>query len=661
MLPKFLFGLRLWAAVCLALYIAFWLELDNAYWAGASAAAVCQPILGASLRKGSFRMIGTIVGAVAIVALTACFPQNGPAFLLGLALWGGACTFLATLLNNFATYAAALAGFTAAIIASDQFDAVGGLNGDAFMLAVTRASEICIGIVCAGVVTAGTDFGGARRRLAIQLAALAAEIAERFGASLSLVGAEQASARPLRHGLVARVVALNPVIDQAIGEASDLRSRRSELRAAIDGLFAVLSGWRAVANCLEWLPRDQGKREADLVLQCLPQELHSAFSHPNATIWKTDPAHLRRACGAAARTLVARAADTPSHRLLADGAAEALLGMSRVLDGLMLLTKPLEAVPRRNVARFHLPDLLPALINAARAFLTIAVVELFWIATAWPHGATAVIWASIVVILFSPRDNQAYATAKAFMLGVSLMIVVAAIVKFTVLPLDESFAGFSLAVALVLIPVGALAAQPWQTTTFVAMAALFVPLLAPANQATYDTAQFYNSAVAIFAGMSTAALAILLLPPLSPAARVRRILALTLRDLRRLAKGKLPAMTADWEGRVYRRFVGLPAQLEPLQLAWLVATLSIGTEIVRLRRTARRCAFGTDLDAALDALARGDCGSAVDDLARIDRGLAAGPVIEQGALARLRARGSILVISETLARHRAYFDALQPS
>src|SRR5881392_952836 len=74
--PPLLFGLRLWASVCLALYVAFCLELDNAYWAGTSAAIVCQPHLGASLRKGWFRMIGTVVGAVAIVVLTACFPQD---------------------------------------------------------------------------------------------------------------------------------------------------------------------------------------------------------------------------------------------------------------------------------------------------------------------------------------------------------------------------------------------------------------------------------------------------------------------------------------------------------------------------------------------------------------------------------------------------------
>src|SRR6202140_5953416 len=82
--PALLFGLRLWAAVCLALYIAFWLQLDNASWAGTSAALVCQPLLGASLRKGWFRMIGTLVGAAGIVMLTACFPPNRVGFLVGL-------------------------------------------------------------------------------------------------------------------------------------------------------------------------------------------------------------------------------------------------------------------------------------------------------------------------------------------------------------------------------------------------------------------------------------------------------------------------------------------------------------------------------------------------------------------------------------------------
>ena len=45
--PPLLFGLRLWASVSLALYVTYWLELDNPYWAGTTAAIVCQPHLGA--------------------------------------------------------------------------------------------------------------------------------------------------------------------------------------------------------------------------------------------------------------------------------------------------------------------------------------------------------------------------------------------------------------------------------------------------------------------------------------------------------------------------------------------------------------------------------------------------------------------------------------
>src|ERR1700729_1734841 len=126
--PSLLFGLRLWMAVCLALFVAFWLELDNPFWAGTSAAVVCQPQLGASLRKGWFRMIGTMVGATMIVVLTACFPQDRIAFLVLLALWCGLCAFATTVLRNFASYSAALAGFTAAIIAADNFGATGGAS-----------------------------------------------------------------------------------------------------------------------------------------------------------------------------------------------------------------------------------------------------------------------------------------------------------------------------------------------------------------------------------------------------------------------------------------------------------------------------------------------------------------------------------------------------
>jgi uncharacterized membrane protein YccC len=133
-----LYGVRLWASVCLALYVAFALELDNPFWAGTSAAIVCLPQLGASLRKGWYRLIGTLIGATMSVVLTACFLQERGLFLGALALWCGICAFMATVLRNFASYSAALAGYTVAIVAGGLLGATGGVNGDAaFLLAVS--------------------------------------------------------------------------------------------------------------------------------------------------------------------------------------------------------------------------------------------------------------------------------------------------------------------------------------------------------------------------------------------------------------------------------------------------------------------------------------------------------------------------------------------
>jgi len=641
--------------VSLALYVAFWLELDNAYWAGTSAAIVCQPSLGASLRKASFRMIGTVVGAVAIVVLTACFPQSRIGFLMGLAAWGAACGFVATILRNFASYGAALAGFTAVVIASDLLGATGGANGEAFTLALTRVSEICIGIVCAGIVVAGTDFGRARDQLAVQFARLSAEVTA--GLSDTLAGPVGEETRSARRDLIRRVIALEPIIDEAIGETSDLRYRLRGLQAAVEGLFVALSGWRVVANHLELLPNDQRKREANAVLRNLPWELRSTPRRGDATLWTADPPHLRRVCAAAVRALVTLPADTPSLRLLADGTAEALIGISRALNGVVLLTASDQGVPQARVARVRVPDLLPALVNATRVLIVIGVVELFWIATAWPSGALAVTWSAIFVITFSPAADQAYTSAKWRLLGIILAAVLAAIVKFAMLPGSENFVSLAIAIGLVLIPAAALSTLSWEAAMFGAIASWFTPLVAPENQIIYDTQQFYNSALAIVAGAGAATLAFRLLPPLSPALRARRLLALTLRDLRRLPTAPILPTRGRWESKVYGRLSVLPEQAEPLQRAQLLAALSVGTEIIRLRRIARRIRLGVDIDVALEGVALGQSALATERLARIYDGLDVVPAAGARAPITLRVQGSIRAICEALVRHAPYFDS----
>jgi uncharacterized membrane protein YccC len=200
--------------------------------------------------------------------------------------------------------------------------------------------------------------------------------------------------------------------------------------------------------------------------------------------------------------------------------------------------------------------------------------------------------------------------------------------------------------------VGAFLVVQWQPAIFTGIVTSFVPLLAPTNPMSYDTQQFHNSALAIVAGVGAGALSFRLLPPLSPAFRTRRLLVLTLRDLRRLARGPTPGTPKDWEGRMYGRFAALPDQAQPLQRSQLMAAFSVGTEIIQLRRICHRFDLSLGLDAALEALVRGDCAMATEKLTEFDAALASRP----GA-AELRARGLILAISDSLTQHAAYFDA----
>jgi uncharacterized membrane protein YccC len=200
-------------------------------------------------------------------------------------------------------------------------------------------------------------------------------------------------------------------------------------------------------------------------------------------------------------------------------------------------------------------------------------------------------------------------------------------------------------------------AQPWQTAMFTGMALIFVPLLTPANQMSYDTVQFYNNALAIVGGVGTAAVSFRLLPPLSPACRMRRLLALTLRDLRRLTRGPIPRTPDDWEDRMCGRFAAIPDQAQPLQRSQLMAAFSLGSKIIQLRHIAQKLDLDAALDGALDDLAEGQSAIAVERLALVDQALASHP---GAAPAVLDARGLILGISGTLTQHAAYFDAGAP-
>jgi uncharacterized membrane protein YccC len=192
------------------------------------------------------------------------------------------------------------------------------------------------------------------------------------------------------------------------------------------------------------------------------------------------------------------------------------------------------------------------------------------------------------------------------------------------------------------------------------MVANFVPLLAAANQQSYDTVQFYNTALAIFGGCCAAAVSFRLLPPLSAEFRSRRLLSLTLRDLRRLATNRVLQSSEDWEARIHSRLVALPDAAQPLQRAQLIAAVSVGSEIIHLHHVMPSLGLGPELDAALEALAQGSTAAAIAAFNRLDHGLASLADRHSQTSATLAERGRILLICDALARYRAYFDSEEP-
>ena len=650
-----LYGVRFWISVCLALYIAYALQLDNAYWAGTSAAVVCQPHIGASLRKGWFRMIGTVVGGVFVMILTACFPQQRAGFLVVLALWVGASALMASLLRNLMSSAASLAGFTAVIIAADLLGAVGGVSDQVFFYVYTRTSEICIGIVCAGVVLAATDMGDAQRRLAGLFADITAEITRQFTVTLSQTGAGAVDSRRIRRELIRRVVALEPVIDEAIGESSRLRALSPTLYTAVQHMFDALASWRTISAHLIERP-DLVRAEAKLTLQYLPSDLQSG-SPPLLSLAPGGLVRLRDRYRALARTLIGVPAATPSFRLLADHTAQVFAGVSGALNGLVLLSGG-HARPTAREYKFRLrvADWQPALINAARAILAMGTVELLWIATAWPNGPRAIVFAAVGTTMWAAKDELAFTAAMRYMSGVVLSLACAGITEFALLPRLSTFTAFSVALGVFLVPLGALTSQPWQTLTFTSAALNFIPLLTPENQMNYDTKQFYNNALAILVGVGAAAIFFRLVPPFTPATRSRRLLVLTRRDLLRIATQPSPPSAIEWKGIVVRRLSAMPDDTVPLQLAQLIAALSVGVEIVHLRRSVPRLGFASLLIEALDAFAQGRSAVSIRCLAALDQALTARSADAPGASEAMRMRNSILVVSEGLSQHAEFFD-----
>ncbi len=106
------------------------------------------------MSKAGWRLLATLVGGVAGVAIIAAFPQDRTLLLAAYALWLGSCAFVAGLLRDFRAYGAVLSGYTAGVIAVGAID----MPLAAPLAAIDRVAAILIGI--ASVLLVNLLLGG---------------------------------------------------------------------------------------------------------------------------------------------------------------------------------------------------------------------------------------------------------------------------------------------------------------------------------------------------------------------------------------------------------------------------------------------------------------------------------------------------------------------
>ncbi len=147
-----------------------------------------------------------------------------------------------------------------------------------------------------------------------------------------------------------------------------------------------------------------------------------------------------------------------------------------------------------------------------------------------------------------------------------------------------------------------------------------------------------------------------LIPPVSPAYLTSRLLALTLRDLRRLAVGRRWLNQRDWTGIISERIAAMPADAPLVHLAQLVAGLSVGEAVIHLRGTRSRLAGREALDKALACLATADTAGTRQWLSRFGAQQPQGEA--PGALAGMRGLAAVTVIADALTQHADFFGSI---
>ncbi|WP_027793411.1 FUSC family protein [Paraburkholderia acidipaludis] len=637
------------AAALLSLAIAMKLDLPQPRTAMTTVFIVMQPQSGPVFAKSFYRLCGTLVGLVVMLALIGLFAQQPELFIASTALWVGICTAGAARNRNFRSYGFVLAGYTAALIGIPASQHPDG----AFMSATTRVCEISVGILASGFVSAVVfpQYTGdllrstVRRRFSSFVDYISAALAGQVDRS-------QIEATNLR--FVADIVGLEASRSTAVFEAPDARMRSGRLARLNTEFMSASTRFHALHQLMNRL-RSEGASATVDALEPYFREIAPLFAKAGEPVLTAaDAAHVARQLDAWRETLPVRARETraalekelratPSQDAHSTGGTATLLDFDTATELLYRFIRDMHeytatyaslAVDTHSrekwIARY-VPKTngIAAGVAGLRAAIVIGLLGAFWLATAWPSGTTLVLTAAATCALASSAPQPAR-MATQMAIGTVLASLVGMILVFGVFPHIDGFPMLCVALTPALAFGVFLTTRPPYAGYGMGYCIFLCFLAGPDNVMQYNPDSYMNDALALAMSMGvTAAAFAAFLPPSARWLR-ERLLA----DLRRAVVEACRARLTELREPRERR--GLPGlrnrfesgtrdlvfQLSALAgndqaqrrdtLRWLFATLEVGNAALDLRdelatlpahpRYAKGTAWRDAIDATLQSV-----------------------------------------------------------
>ncbi|MCP3469273.1 FUSC family protein [Bradyrhizobium sp. CCGUVB1N3] len=626
-----IFALKTFAASMLALVFALWIDLPRPYWAMATVYITSQPLAGATSSKAFFRVMGTLVGATATVAMVPNLVDAPELLCLAIALWVGLCLYVSLLDGTPRSYLFMLAGYTVALIG---FPSVSD-PGNIFDIAIARVEEISLGIICASLVSTvvfprsvapavaarvdnwlrdarrlshdtllGRDTVEARRALRLRLATDTVEI-DTLAIHLGYDRLADTEAVTGLREIRLRMLMLLPAIASIEDRLAALGERGLQAQPDLNRLLGDVGTWVS----------EDARRPAGPIRATI--EARQAALDGNAS-WER----------IITTSLLSRL------RELVDLSSDCRALSEAIAAGRKISTVDLVFHPESGAAAVRHRDRGLALWSAAGAVIAILICCAFWIGTGWPDGASAPMMAAVACCFFAAQDDPAR-FIRSFGLWSLVAIVVVAIYLFALVPAISHIEVLIVALAPTFLLYGLLIARPATTGTGMALAANTATLLALQSTYSADFATYANSALAFFVGVIIAELVTRIARGVGAEWVAKRLVLSSWKTLAVAAERRGKHDRAEFAGLMLHR-LGLLVQ----RIAFVseadrrdtesLAQLRIGLNIIHLRRARYGLAASTlfVLDDMLDQLAvafrrYAGGGMPTELLARIDAALAA--------------------------------------